>query len=177
MLSGRWGRSTAAGQTFNPAGVTTSDAGWPAHTAQAVPGELLSLESPFAAAAAEQASSSTAAAAVHHSTVLAGPAAGVEASTGDVQDWLLRTALLEDELQGRAMEVAEELQQLQERHELFVSLAASLQCSAAGSAAHEAAASAAADSLGAARGSRGALYPPGSMRHSPGIRWVVRVLC
>jgi len=177
ILPGRWGRSTAAGQAFSPARVTTSSTDWPAPTSQALPGELLSLESPFAAVAAEQALSSTAAAAVQHSTPPAGPAAGVEASTSDVQDWLLRTALLEDELQGRALEVAEELQQLQERHELFVSLAASLQCSAASSAAHEAAASAAADSLGAARGSRGALYPPGSMRNSPGIRWVVRVLC
>jgi hypothetical protein len=102
--------------------------------------------------------------------------AELEASTNPqaVQQWLLRTALLEDELQGRALEVAEELQVQHERRELFASLASALQQSPAGSAEHEAAVQEAADSLGLSWGvgSTGALYRArsGTRGGRPGIR-------
>lgn len=149
--------------------------------AQASPSTGAMPESPFASPAGQVAAAAVActpAAAPLSPTAAA--IAQLESSTApeDVQQWLLRAAVLEDELQGRAWEVAEELQAQQERRELFASLASALQGSAAGSAAHEAAVQEAADNLGMALsvGSRGALYKArgtagGSRLASPGIRW------
>lgn len=142
-----------------------------AHSPVAVPGHV--SESPFASLATQ---SSAVAAASGPCAPKAAAIAELEASTTpeDVQNWLMRAALLEDELQGRALEVAEELQLQQERRELFASLASAMQRSAAGSAEHEAAVQEAADSLGVKLGvsSRGALYRTrtGSRPTSPGIR-------
>lgn len=132
--------------------------------------------SPFAALAGQFAAAAAVGAVSGPHAPTAAAVAELEASTNpeDVQQWLLRTALLEDELQGRALEVAEELQVQHERRELFASLASVLQRCPAGSADYEAAVQEAADSLGVAWGvgSRGALYRArrGTGRGSPGIR-------
>lgn len=192
-LQGRWvtaGSSSSRTPTTQPAygtpaaaateGVDTSyPAGFMGYQQQEAPqgppavdafgADALSLQSPFAQLHSFQ---DTPAAATAGGGIQGNSSSmGLEA---DVQDWLLRAAWLEDELQGRAMEVAEDLQQLHEHHELFMSLATSLQDSTAGSAEREAADSAAADSLGVSRGAggRGALYPVGGMASSPGIRCV-----
>lgn len=118
-------------------------------------------------------------------TAAAVAALEVSTSPADVQHWLLRTALLEDELQGRALEVSDELQALQERRDLMASLAASLQ-SSSGSDAHGSAVAAAVQSLQGDRASsssttNGALYRAaagggagagGIRASSPGIRCV-----
>jgi hypothetical protein len=145
------------------------------------PNGMLCLESPFARAAGH-----CAAAAVQAPEQPAVPAeaaaavAEASATHEDVQGWLLRAAVLEDELQGRAMEISEELQVLQERREVLASLTQALQQSPAGSAEHEAAVHSAVSSLGAGRSSMGrsssgSLYRAGRVAEggrprTPGIR-------
>jgi hypothetical protein len=107
-------------------------------------------------------------------TPTAAAVAELEASTTpqDVQDWLLRAALLEDELQGRALEAGEDIRALQERQELFASLSASLQHSTAGSAEHADVVQAAAQSLGLDH--KSSLYRASSRAgHSLTLRWAV----
>lgn len=149
-------------------------------TALPPPGTLC-LESPFARAAGHCAAAALQAP-VQPAVPTEGAAAVAEASTTqeDVQGWLLRAAVLEDELQGRAMEIAEELQVLQERREVLASLTQALQQSPAGSAEHEAAVQSAVSRLGAGRSSMGrsssgSLYRAGRVAETgrprtPGIR-------
>jgi hypothetical protein len=108
-------------------------------------------------------------------TPTAAAVAELEASTTpqDVQDWLLRAALLEDELQGRALEAGEDIRALQERRELFASLSASLQHSTAGSAEHADVLQVAAQSLGL--DSKSSLYRASSRAgHSLTLRWALQ---
>jgi hypothetical protein len=148
----------------------------PRHQATQSAAMTAGLVSPFAAPAGHSAAAAAVGAVPGPHAPTTAAVAELEASSNpeDVQQWLLRTALLEDELQGRALEVAEELQVQHVRRELFASLASALQHSPAGSAQHEAAVQEAADSLGVmwGVGGRGALYRArsGTGGGSPGIR-------
>jgi hypothetical protein len=113
-LGGSWGAPPAAAHTaaaaqqgLVPQGVPAGGAGHTCSSAAITPGPTATAVTgsgqamPLSPAAAAAASGSPR---LSQDTV----------SPADVQDWLLRAALLEDELQGRALEVAEELQGVQE---------------------------------------------------------------
>jgi hypothetical protein len=118
----------------------------------------------------------------------AGAAAADTPAAEEVQAWMLRAALLEDELQGRALEVQDALQQQQERRRLLAQLAASLAAAAAtgsdadAAAAGEAAAAVLGSGGGGVRGANRSLYcsagagrggsSGGAAPVSSGLRWV-----